>query len=69
MIASGSPPTTQPRGLCTGSEGSDLSGELAVIKMAAHPSQLSQAVSIAFNLTCNFPQEVCKSHKQNPNAI
>lgn len=66
MIARVSPPTTQPRWFCAGA---DLSGELAVVKMAAHPSQLLQAVSIAFNLTCNFPWEVCKSHKQNPNAI
>lgn len=66
-------PTHHPArvALCSpfGCAGADLSGELAVLKMAAHPSQLSQAVSVAFNLACNFPREVCKSHKQNLNAI
>lgn len=60
-----------PVALCSpfGCAGVDLSGKQAILKMAAHPSWLSQAVSTAFNLTCNFPGEVCKSHKQNLNAI
>lgn len=37
--------------------------------MAAHPSLPPHAVSAPFNLTCNFPGEVCKSHKQNFNAV
>lgn len=47
----------------------DLSRELAVLNMAGHLSIPPQAVRVPFNLTCNFPGEVYKSHKQNFNVV
>lgn len=47
----------------------DLSRETAVFRMAGHLSIPPQAVRVPFNLTCNFPGEVYKSHKQNFNVV
>lgn len=47
----------------------DLSREMAVFRMAGHLSIPPQAVRVPFNLTCNFPGEVYKSHKQNFNVV
>lgn len=55
-----------PADLCSpfGCAEANFSGELAVLKMAAHPSWLSQSVSVAFNLTCNFPGRLAKATKR-----
>lgn len=47
----------------------DLSRKSAVLNMAGHLSIPLQAVGVPFNLTCNFPGEVYKSHKQNFNVV
>lgn len=41
----------------------DLSRKSAVSNMAGHLSIPPQAVGVPFNLTCNFPGEVYKSHR------
>lgn len=47
----------------------DLSKGQPVLNMAGHLSVPPEAVRIPFNLTCNFPGEVYKSHKQNFNIV